>query len=92
MYFGAPPYQRFLDYTGGDGTGDVARKVREVQAGLSAEDTIRQIRGDGVGLTRAALQAVIDGLITMIDEDGEIEVGKCKARCWYIRLTCCRVF
>lgn len=75
MYFGAPPYRRFLDYSGGDGTDDLARKVREVQVGLSAEDTIRRIRGDGVDLTKAALQAVIDELITMIDEDPEIEVG-----------------
>lgn len=92
MYFGAPPYQRFLNYTDGDGADDVARKVREVRAGLSAEDTIRQIRGDGVGITRAALRAVIDDLITMLDEDPEIEVGNRETWSGFLQLTCRRVF
>jgi hypothetical protein len=76
-YFGPPPNYRFFNHSGIEGSDDIARKVRNIEPGLSPEDTIRSIGGDSGNLTLAALESVTGKLLALIDEDEEIDVGFC---------------
>ena len=75
-YFGAPPLYRFIDFDGINGVDDMLWRIRDLPEGANAEDTMRRLLGDSVSYTAPAILGAMDRLISIIDQDPEIEVRR----------------
>ncbi len=75
-YFGNPPLYRHIDFDGLESLETMMDKIRELPAGVTAEDTMRQLVGeDGELFTAPAVKKAMDRLLKIMDEDPEIDVS-----------------
>ncbi|KAI0167250.1 duf341 domain-containing protein [Pestalotiopsis sp. NC0098] len=73
-FFGGGPHYRFFDY-GGHQAFDILEKIRDFPEGSSAEETMRQLMGDGASHTAESVRRALQVLIDIIDADPDIEVS-----------------
>ena len=73
-YFGAPPLYRFIAFDDINILDDMLSRIRDIPQGAYAEDTMRQLIGDNRSYTAPAILSAMDRLLSIIDDDPEIEV------------------
>lgn len=73
-FFGGGPHYRFFDYDGHQAF-DILEKIRDFPEGSSAEETMRQLMGDGASHTAESVRNALQVLIDIIDADPDIKVS-----------------
>ncbi|RMZ91956.1 hypothetical protein DV736_g818, partial [Chaetothyriales sp. CBS 134916] len=72
-YFGKPPLYRHFLYDGVSELDDMLTKLRDMQQGEVAEDTIRKLIGAQETFHGPAILSTIEGLLKIVNDDPEID-------------------
>ncbi|RMD41926.1 hypothetical protein DV735_g3243, partial [Chaetothyriales sp. CBS 134920] len=72
-YFGKPPLYRHFRYDGMSELDDILTKLRDLQQGEAAEDTMRKLIGNHESFHGPAVLETIESLLKIVDEDPEID-------------------
>ncbi|KAG5984185.1 hypothetical protein E4U55_005798 [Claviceps digitariae] len=71
-YFGPGPLYRFIDFDGVSELDDILLKIRDIPAGLTAEDAMRRLIGEKQSFNASAVQNTLNRLMGVLDLDPTI--------------------